>query len=90
MADALFNDKPAESSGSNAVSKSELLSYVERVERLEESKAEIATQIAEVKAEAKSKGYSSKALNAVLALRKKDEDTLAMIGHYADVLGVFG
>lgn len=89
-----MSDKPLfnadEPSGTNAVSKSELLAYCERVERLEESKAEIGDQIKEVKAEAKSKGYSSKALNAVLSLRKKDDDTLAMIGHYADVLGVFG
>lgn len=88
MADDIFEG--GEPSGSNAVSKTELLAFVERVERLEDEKKKVADQIAEVKAEAKSKGYSPKALNAVLSLRKKDENTLSMIGHYADVLGVFG
>jgi uncharacterized protein (UPF0335 family) len=57
---------------------------------LDDQKAEIAEEIKEVKAEAKSKGYDMKAFNAMLSLRKKDQNTREMIGHYADVLGVFG
>ena len=45
---------------------------VERIERLEEEKAEVAGQIKEVYAEAKALGYNTKALRAVVRLRKTD------------------
>ncbi len=45
---------------------------VARIERLEEEKAEIANQIKEVYAEAKSFGYDTKALRQLIRLRKVD------------------
>ena len=68
----------------------ELRKLLERVESLKEQQAEIADEIKEVKAEAKSKGYDMKAFNTVLSLRAKKPDTRAMIGLYADRLGIFG
>lgn len=72
---------------------SELQSFAQRIERLRDEKkvanAELNDAIKDVWAEAKGRGYDKKALDAVLKLRAMDEDTLAMIGVYADRLGVF-
>lgn len=72
----------------------ELLRIVERIESLQaalkEATDDIKGDIKDLKAEAKGRGYDGKALNAVLALRAKDSETRAMIGLYADRLGVFG
>ena len=50
----------------------QLRSYVERVERLETEKAEVADQIKEVMAEAKANGFDTKVMRQVLKLRKID------------------
>ena len=52
--------------------KEKLRQTVERIERLEEEKSEIANQIKEVYAEAKAYGYNVKALRQVVRLRKQD------------------
>lgn len=49
-----------------------LKSYIERIERLESDKQEIATDIKEVYAEAKSSGFDTKAMRTVVRLRKMD------------------
>lgn len=49
-----------------------LESFIERVERLEEEKQAIATDIKEVYAEAKSMGYDVKTMRQIVKLRKKD------------------
>lgn len=58
--------------GHNSVSKDQLKSIIERVERLEEDKAAIATDIKDVYAEAKGNGYDTKALRAIVRYRKED------------------
>ena len=50
-----------------------LLSYVERVEHLNEEVKALQTDIKEIYEEAKSNGYDVKALKAIIALRKLDE-----------------
>lgn len=50
----------------------QLRSIVERIENLEESKAEIAADIRDVYAEAKANGYDTKALREIVKLRKLD------------------
>ena len=52
---------------------SKLLSYVERIERLNEEVKALQTDIKEIYDEAKSNGYDVKALKAIIALRKLDE-----------------
>lgn len=52
---------------------SKLLSYVERIERLNEEVKGLQTDIKEIYDEAKSNGYDVKALKAIIALRKLDE-----------------
>ena len=55
----------------------ELKSFVERYERLEIEKKEVAEQMKEVMAEAKGRGYDTKILRKVIALRKRDKDDIA-------------
>ena len=50
-----------------------LLSYVERVERLEEEKAALQTDIKEIYAEAKASNFDVKAIKELVKIRKKDE-----------------
>ena len=52
---------------------SKLLSYVERVEHLNEEVKALQTDIKEIYEEAKSNGYDVKALKAIIALRKLEE-----------------
>ncbi|OFX09060.1 MAG: hypothetical protein A2516_11735 [Alphaproteobacteria bacterium RIFOXYD12_FULL_60_8] len=50
----------------------QLRAFVERIERLEEEKANLAADIREVFAEAKSAGYDTKILRQVIRIRKMD------------------
>ena len=50
----------------------QLNSIVERIERLEEEKAGLASDIRDIYAEAKSNGFDSKTLRTVVKLRKMD------------------
>lgn len=74
------------------VSASQLRSIIERVERLEAEKKEIADQIGEVFAEAKSNGFDVKTLRAIVALRKKRPEQRseeeAMLDLYLSALGM--
>ncbi len=54
-----------------------LRSFIERVERLEEEKKEVADQIKEVFAEMKGEGFDTKAIRAIISRRKKDPDDVA-------------
>lgn len=76
--------------GHNA--KEQLRSIVERVERLEEEKAQIAGDIKEIYAEAKSNGYSVRALRAIVKRRKQDAAELAeheaLVETYMHALGM--
>lgn len=56
------------------VTAEQLRSYIERIERLESDKADIATDIREVYAEAKANGYDAKTMRQVIKLRKMDHD----------------
>jgi uncharacterized protein (UPF0335 family) len=61
-------DQPAQGHNANA----QLKSIVERIERLEEEKAVLASDIRDVYAESKGNGYNVKALRRLIALRKQD------------------
>ncbi len=50
----------------------QLKSIIERIEKLEEEKAGIASDIKDIFAEAKGNGYDVKTLRKVISLRKKD------------------
>lgn len=61
-------DQPAQGHNANA----QLKSIVERIERLEEEKAALASDIRDVYVESKGNGYNVKALRRLIALRKQD------------------
>ncbi len=69
-----------------------LKSYIERIERLDEDKAGIASDIRDVFAEAKSNGFDVKAMRQILKLRKMkaNERTEAeyMLDLYKRALGM--
>lgn len=48
----------------------QLLSFVERIERLEEEKKELSTDIAEILKEAKGQGFDTKVIKEIIKLRK--------------------
>ena len=59
------------------VTADELRQFVERIEHLEQEKKDISEQIKEVYAESKGRGYDTKALRAIISLRKTDKDQVA-------------
>ncbi|MCR9088522.1 MAG: DUF2312 domain-containing protein [Rhodobacteraceae bacterium] len=54
-----------------------LRSFIERLERLEEEKKELAEQLKEVFAEAKGEGFDTSAMRKILRMRKQDPDDRA-------------
>ena len=78
--------------GHNSIAKDQLKSIIERVERLEEDKAAIGSDIKDVYAEAKGNGYDVKALRRIVALRKQDPDKRAeqeaILDTYMHALGM--
>jgi len=55
------------------VAAGQLRAFIERVERLEEEKKTIADDIKEVYAEMKGTGFDTKAVRAIIRMRKKDQ-----------------
>lgn len=68
------------------VSGNQLRQYIERIERLEEEKANIANDIREVFAEARSNGFDPKIMRQVIKIRKMNHDERA---EQEEVLGVY-
>ena len=70
-----------------------LKSFIERIERLEEEKNNILSDIKEVYTEAKSSGYEPKIMRKILIIRKMDVDERleqeALLDTYRNVLGIF-
>lgn len=58
------------------ISSGQLRQYIEKVERLEEEKAELMEAIREVFAEAKGNGFDVKIMKQVLKLRKMKQEEL--------------
>ncbi len=74
------------------VTADELRQFIERFERLDAEKKDIAEQQKEVMAEAKSRGYDTKVMRKVVALRKRDRDDIAeeeaILDMYKEALGM--
>jgi uncharacterized protein (UPF0335 family) len=75
----------------NATAQGQLKSIIERVERLEQEKAEILEQIKEVLAEAKGNGFDPKIIRKVVRLRKMDrakrQEEDAILDLYLSAIG---
>jgi uncharacterized protein (UPF0335 family) len=71
-------DYMMEQSNSNYnVTADEIRQFIERYEHLEAEKKDIAEQAKEVLSEAKSRGYDTKVLKKIIALRKRSSDEVA-------------
>jgi uncharacterized protein (UPF0335 family) len=70
---------------STTVHGAQLRGIVERIERLEEEKAQVAEQIKEVYAEAKGNGFDPKILRKVVAMRKLTPDERAEVEAIMDL-----
>jgi uncharacterized protein (UPF0335 family) len=60
-----------------AVTADELRQFIERFEQLEAEKKDVADQQKELMAEAKGRGYDTRVMRKVIALRKRKPDELA-------------
>ena len=76
----------------DGVAADQLKSFVERIEKLEEQKDDIATDIRDVYAEAKANGYDTAILRDVIKIRKQDkaerEERDALLELYCQALGM--
>lgn len=76
------------------VTAAELRQFIERIERLEAEKKDLADQQKEVMAEAKARGYDTKVMKTLIALRKRDPDDIAeeeaVLQMYQEALGMSG
>lgn len=74
------------------ITRDELRAFVERYERLEQEKKDIADAQKEVMAEAKGRGYDTKVLRKIVAIRKRDPQDLseeeAILEIYKEALGM--
>jgi uncharacterized protein (UPF0335 family) len=63
----------------------QIKTYVERIERLENEKSYLATDIRDIYKEAKASGLDAKALRTVIRLRKMDADERIEQQHQIDL-----
>jgi len=86
------NDDEAENLSAYRVTAGELRQFIERWERLEAEKKDIADQQKEVMAEAKGRGYDTKAMRKLIAERKRDANDIAeenaILDMYREALGM--
>ena len=69
-----------------------LKSFIERIERLEEEKAALASDIREIYSEAKGTGFDTKVMRQIVRLRKMEEadrqEQQAILDTYKKALGL--
>ncbi|MDC0736809.1 DUF2312 domain-containing protein [Cognatishimia sp. SS12] len=74
------------------VTADELRQFIERIERLEQEKKDIMDHQKEVMAEAKGRGYDTKVMRKIIALRKRDQNDIAeeeaVLEMYKEALGM--
>jgi len=74
------------------VTADELRQFVERIERLDAEKKDLAEQHKEVMSEAKSRGYDTAVIRKVVALRKREANDIAeeeaVMEMYKEALGM--
>ena len=90
--DGEMNMEESQAEANYRVTAGELRQFIERMERLEAEKKDIAEQQKEVMAEAKARGYDTKVMRKVIALRKRDKDDIAeeeaVLEMYKEALGM--
>ena len=82
----------SEIDSSYRVTADELRQFIERIERLEAEKKDLAEQQKEVMAEAKGRGYDTKVMRKLITLRKRDQNDIAeeeaILEMYKEALGM--
>jgi uncharacterized protein (UPF0335 family) len=73
---------------SEGINASDMMQLLDRIERLEEERNEINTDIKSVWLEAKSKGFT-KELRKAYSIRKMKPEDRAVLGVYVQALGLF-
>ena len=77
----------------SATAQGKLKSFIERIERLEEDRAAVTSDLKEVYAEAKGEGFDTKILRKVVRLRKQDnakrQEEEALVDLYISAIGGF-
>ncbi|MDO5705046.1 MAG: DUF2312 domain-containing protein [Paracoccus sp. (in: a-proteobacteria)] len=75
-----------------AVAAEELRQFIEQYEQLEAEKKDVTERQKEIMAEAKARGYDTKVMRKVIALRKRDRDDVAeeeaILEMYKQALGM--
>ena len=88
----MMEDEESKAEANYRVTAGELRQFIERFERLEAEKKDIADQQKEVMAEAKGRGYDTKVMRKVIALRKREPDDIAeeeaVLEMYKEALGM--
>ena len=74
------------------VTADELRQFIERIERLDAEKKDLAEQQKEVMAEAKGRGYDTKVMRKLISLRSRDQNDIAeeeaILEMYKEALGM--
>lgn len=87
-----MNKPPPPATAKSNATDPRLKSYIERIERLEDDKKNVATDIKEVYVEVKSAGYDPKIVRQVVKLRKMDtvdrENYEALLDQYLAAVGL--
>jgi uncharacterized protein (UPF0335 family) len=87
----MADDASAASDVLNAAAQNRLKTIIERIERLEEDKAQVAGDLKEVYLEAKGEGFDTKILRKVVRMRKQDKakrlEEEALIDLYLSAIG---
>ena len=82
----------SEIDSSYRVTADELRQFIERIERLDAEKKDLAEQQKEVRAEAKGRGYDTKVMRKLITLRKRDQNDIAeeeaILEMYKEALGM--
>ncbi len=77
---------------STGVAADELRQFIERIERMEEEKRAIAADIKEIFAEAKGRGFDTKAMRTIVRLRAQDaqerQEAEAILDLYMQAIGM--
>jgi uncharacterized protein (UPF0335 family) len=77
---------------SYSVTADELRQFIERYEQLEAEKKDVADQQKELMAEAKGRGYDTKVMRKIVAMRKRKKDDIAeeeaILDLYRSALGM--
>ena len=77
---------------SDLIAADQLRLFIERIERLEEEKKGMADDVRDVYSEAKSQGYDTKTMRAIVRLRKMEKDARdeaeALLETYKAALGL--